>query len=702
MKNVRFTLDGEPMEAAPGTTILSAAERRGIFIPTFCHSSNLKPLASCYVCVVDVEGEKDLVPSCSTHVADGMVIRTSTDRVKAARRTCIELLLSDHLGDCIGPCMAACPAGIDIPGFIKHLAQGENSKAYDLILSDMPFPGSLGRICHRPCEDACRRQLVEEPVAVCHLKRFVADAVAAEGSDIPPEKAPATGKKIAIVGAGPAGLAAAYYLLIMGHACSIFDAHKRPGGMLRYGIPRFRLPETVIDREVKQIASLGATFHCSTCLGEDILLDDLRSSFDAVFIGTGAWKSLRTNVEGEKTEGVLPALTFLRNPIDEKNISTGSRVIVIGGGGVAVDAARTARRKGAGDVHIYCLEKKNEMPATKFELDAAAAEGIILHNRLGVKRILTEAGRITGVEFKRCTAVFDEQGGFNPLFDESDISAEECETLIVAAGQCPDLSFLDTNSHRPLLISLGPFSLLNAHEHTMQTPFKDVFAGGDCVTGAGTAVDAVAAGRKAAISIDQFINGMPVVGGPVAYCHSMGTPDEVPKSVVENFSKAPRIPIPELDPKTRVHHFEEVETGLSHDAALSEAKRCMECGCRSAADCRLRSYAAMLGADGSIYNGSRREYNRDESHPEILYDEHKCIKCRTCVRIAEEFLGTDLMQASGRGFVMRIGPARGTMQSLVHKTGLSMMVENCPVGALTFKNAPVATATPVKRRQGVK
>lgn len=342
------------------------------------------------------------------------------------------------------------------------------------------------------------------------------------------------------------------------------------------------------------------------------------------------------------------------------------------------------------------------MPAAKFELDAAEAEGIIIHDRLGIKRILTGAGRITGVEFKRCTAVFDEQGGFSPLFDESDISAAECESLIVAAGQCPDLSFLYTKSHRPLLISQGPFSLLNAHEHTMQTPLKNVFAGGDCVTGAGTAVDAVAAGRKAAVSIDQFLNGMPVAGDPAAYCHSMGAPDDVPQSAVENFTQAPRIPMPERDPKIRAHDFEEVETGFSRDAALSEAKRCMECGCRSAADCRLRSYAAMLGADGSRYNGSRRAYSRDESHPEILYDEHKCIKCRTCVRIAEELLGTEAMQVSGRGFALRIGPAGGAMQSLLNKTGLALLVENCPVGALTFKNAPVATVEPLRRRQDMK
>ena len=266
MKKVTITLDNEQMEVAAGMTVLEAAKQRGIFIPTFCHNEELKPKAACFICVVEVSGESDLLPSCSTEVVEGMEIRTDTRRVEEARRTCVELLLSDHLGDCVGPCMSACPAGIDIPGFISHLAQGQAREALELIKHNMPLPGILGRVCKKPCEDACRRQLVEKPIAICHLKRYAADVVS-DQEEYLPHKARTTDKKVAIVGAGPSGLTAAYYLQLLGHRCTVFDAHPKAGGMLRYGIPSFRLPEQVIDQEVGVIERLGAEFKHGTRLG---------------------------------------------------------------------------------------------------------------------------------------------------------------------------------------------------------------------------------------------------------------------------------------------------------------------------------------------------------------------------------------------------------------------------------------------------
>jgi NADPH-dependent glutamate synthase beta subunit-like oxidoreductase len=367
VEKVSFTIDGEKVEVAPGTTILDAAKAQGKFIPTFCHNKELKPFASCFVCVVEVAGRPNLLPSCSTKVMKDMVVLTQSERVLRARRTCVELLLSDHLGDCLGPCMTACPAGIDIPGFIKHLALGEDQAAHELIKHNMPLPGILGRVCTRPCETACRRQLVEEPIAICQLKRYPADVVAASGDEYLPGKAAATGKKVAVVGAGPAGLTAAYYLQILGHDCTVFEAHEAPGGMTRYGIPSYRLPRDVIDREVKVIEQLGAKFQYNQRLGGDFTLDDLRRDYDAVFLGLGAQKASSMRVEGEDLDGVLTGIGFLGEVSRDEQRPIGKRVMVVGGGNTAIDAARTALRLGSAEVTILYRRTRKEMPAWEEE-----------------------------------------------------------------------------------------------------------------------------------------------------------------------------------------------------------------------------------------------------------------------------------------------------------------------------------------------
>ncbi len=697
MKKVKLTIDNKIIEAEPGTTILAAAMQNDIFIPSFCHINDLKPEPACFVCVVEVEGEIDLVPSCSTEITTGMFIRTTTERVELARRTCVELLLSDHLGDCLGPCMKACPAMIDVPGFINYLSLGETRRALELIKESMPFPGSLGRICNRPCETACRRQLIETEVAICHLKRFAADAIFESGEESRPQAAPASGKKVAIVGAGPTGLSAAYFLQLQGHNCTIYDAHKTAGGMLRHGIPDFRLPPDVIEREIRIIKDLGTEIKGHTRLGQDVTIEELRAGFDAVFLGLGAGRSLSLDVKGEDAAGVISALEFLyeeKQSPHETRTRADEKVIIIGGGDVAIDAARVALRKGAADVHIYCLEKHDEMVAGEMEIEAAKAEGILFHNEWGVKDLTVEAGRIKAVKFKRCTAVLDEQGNFNPLFDESDTSTDNCETLIVAIGQKVDISMAEG-------VKKNNKGLLLADAHTMQTNLKDVFTGGDCTTGPSTAVEAVAAGRRAAIAINQYITGKEVIGEPPLFHHTMGPLEEVPRQAVEKHQKQDRIGMPSLGPKNRTKNFKEVETGFTTELAQAEAKRCMACGCRAAHECRLRSYAALFDSDQGRFTGQSREYFLDESHPEIVYAAHKCIQCRTCIRITEELLGDSAMEIAGRGFTARLHPVTDKWL-LIDSEELVRIVGHCPVGALTFKNAPVPAGSPVINRLGVK
>ncbi|MCP4676054.1 MAG: FAD-dependent oxidoreductase [Deltaproteobacteria bacterium] len=689
MKKITFTLDDKKIEVDAGTTILEAAKAEGTFIPTFCYLKELKPFASCFVCVVEVEGRANLLPSCSTAAMENMIVKTSSKRVEKARRTCVELLLSDHLGDCLGPCMTACPAGIDIPGFVKHLALGEDRKAFELIAHNMPLAGSLGRVCTRPCEEACRRQLVEKQVAICHLKRFAADAAFESGSEHIPEAAPSTGKKVAIVGAGPAGLTAAYYLQILGHGCTIFEAHEAPGGMIRYGIPSYRLPRDVIDREVAAIEKLGVEIKYNTRLGKDFTLDELREKHDAVFLGLGAQRASSMRVQGEDIEGVITGIGFLGEVSRDESREIGAKVMVVGGGNTAIDAARTAARLGSEEVTILYRRTRKEMPAWEEEIIAAEEEGIGLEILAAPTKIdKNDDGSLAVTCIRMELGEPDDSGRRRPMPVEGSEHVRVVDNVIAAIGQGVDASMAGG-------IDQTRWGSLDANEHTMQTNLKDVFAGGDCVTGADIAVNAVAAGRRAAISIDQLVMGKEVVGDPRHYNHSMGELDEVPREVVAKFDEKSRTPMPHVSPKVRVKCFEEVETGFSEEAVRTEAQRCLECGCRDAHECRLRSYAADFEADANRYSGEHREYDLDDSHAQVVYEANKCIQCGTCVRLSDELLGTSAMGFVGRGFTARVKPALGRAMALVNDEGIEKVVENCPVGALTLKTDPVQTLNPV-------
>ncbi|NOZ22301.1 MAG: NAD(P)-binding protein [Planctomycetes bacterium] len=283
---VSVTIDGRSTKAQRTATILSVARQLGIDIPTLCYMDDRKPNESCGVCMVEVEGRDGLLPACATRVQDGMVVRTDTEAVRRSRRVALELLLSDHLGDCAAPCQLGCPAHIDIPRFIVEIRNGKYDKAIAIIKESVAFPGVLGRICPKPCEAVCRRKNLDEAVAVCALKRFVADRDMDSGPAYVPPKNPPTGKRVAIVGAGIAGLTAAYYLLVEGHACAVFDAKAEPGGALRL-IPELRLPRRVFEAELAVVTKLGMDFHGGQTLGENLALDDLRSGYDAVLLATG-------------------------------------------------------------------------------------------------------------------------------------------------------------------------------------------------------------------------------------------------------------------------------------------------------------------------------------------------------------------------------------------------------------------------------
>ncbi|NLC11876.1 MAG: FAD-dependent oxidoreductase, partial [Firmicutes bacterium] len=341
MSQVRLNINGREVRAYAGQTILDVAKENGIEIPTLCFSGDLEIYASCGLCLVEVEGAPKLLRACATQVADGMVVQTENKKIAKARKLALELLLSDHYGDCRGPCVMACPANCDAQGYVALVANGQYKEALKLIKEYMPLPRSIGRVCPRPCEDNCRRQLVDEPVSIAYMKRFVGDLDAASEDRYIPEIEPETGKKVAVIGSGPAGITAAYFLRRKGHKVTVFEALPEAGGMLRYGIPEYRLPKRILDDEIKQVEKLGVEIKTNVQFGEDFQIDYLfKNGFDAVYLAIGAQNSRRMGVPGEDMPGVIGGAEFLRAVMLNQPVSIGKKVAVVGGGNTATFGCR--------------------------------------------------------------------------------------------------------------------------------------------------------------------------------------------------------------------------------------------------------------------------------------------------------------------------------------------------------------------------
>ena len=354
MKKIRLNIDDREVLGLPGQTILEVAKENNIFIPTLCYDERAEIYGSCGICVVEVEGSPKLFKACATEIAPNMIIKTNTERVRESRKTNLELLLSNHNGDCKAPCSLGCPANTDCQGYVGLIANGLHKAALKLVKDKIPLPASIGRVCPHPCESDCRRGLVEQPIAIKELKRFVGDRDLNSDDPYIPEIAKATGKKVAIIGGGPAGLSASYFLAQNGHDVTIIDAMPKLGGMLRYGIPEYRLPKEILQKEIDLIAKMGVKMETNTKVGVDVSFESIKNKYDAVLMTIGAWSSIGLHCKGDDTPGVMGGIDFLEKIAKSKTINLGESVAVVGGGNVAMDACRTAVRMGAKKVYnIY-------------------------------------------------------------------------------------------------------------------------------------------------------------------------------------------------------------------------------------------------------------------------------------------------------------------------------------------------------------
>ena len=683
MSTVNLTIDRHPVEIEPGATLLQAARKLGISIPTLCHVEGFAPSASCFLCAVQIEGRPYLWPSCAMPAAEGMIVTTDSEAVRAARKTALELLISDHAGDCVGPCRTGCPARLDIPNFIARIAANDPRKAAEIVTEDLTLPASLGRVCPRLCEERCHQCEADEALSIRNLHRFAADTQRLAVSPYLPKKAEPTGKSAAIVGAGPAGLAAAYHLLRRGHGAVIFDAHPKPGGMLRYGIPAFRLPHSVLDAEIKRIRDLGAEFRLGQKLGRNFSLDDLRRDFNAVFLAVGAQGSRGLGCPGE--ELALPALEFLEKITDGPVPVVGTHAVIVGGGNTAMDASRCALRLGARSVRVLYRRTRREMPCLMEEVEAAEAEGVEVEYLIAPVKLERKNGKLALTCQRMELGPPDESGRARPVPVAGSEFEVEATCVIAAIGQA-----VDFNATQAADLTFSKWGIA-ANPRTLETNLPGVFAGGDAVTGPDLAVRAVAAGKLAAASMDQHLTGLKVVGTPEAVNVMMGklSEDELAE-FLRGIDEVPRAPMPHLAMEKRRATFEEVELGFTQETALRESKRCLGCGCGKAMPCRLRSFATEYGVDPQRFVGERRHFARDTSHPDIIFEPGKCILCGVCVQVALQ-AGEDIGLAFyGRGFQTTVTEPFGQPMAEALKKSARRAAELCPTGALMLKGTGCA------------
>ena len=697
-------LDGNIVKGTPGETILELARRHGIEIPTLCNDDRLEPFTSCYVCVVEVEGMRGHQPACSTKITEGMKIISNNEGIRKSRKMALELMLSNHYADCLGPCKQTCPAGVDVQGYISLMEKGLYNDAVALIKETNPLPAICGRVCVRPCEAECRRNLLDEGAAVGidYLKRYAADADLASATKFVPEVKPPTGKKVAVIGAGPGGLSAAYFLQILGHQVDIYEGAAKSGGWLRYGIPEYRLPNAIIDQEVQNIQDLGVNIFYTMKLGGNVSYKELQPKYDATVLTIGSQKGTGIGCEGDDADNVFSGIDFLRNMevTGQRYDFSGKTIAVIGGGNTAMDCCRTSLRCKAKKVYVIYRRTEKEMPANPIEIHESKLEGVeYLFLTLPKKVNKNDDGTIKSIT---CTKMElgepDASGRRRPIPVEGSDFTIDIDYALAAIGQKTDVNFIDDINAfaKAGQLVINKWGDIDARKETLQTGIPSVFAAGDGVTGPATIIEAIAQAKTASHSAHQFLMGLPLEPAKKPFTSRKDNfKKQVKEDYADNFAIQSRHEMPTLSPDKR-NNFDEVELGYENEkVAHQETQRCLECGCVSFFNCDLQKYASEYGANQRTFYGEFKESVVDFRHPYIEIDTNKCILCGRCIRICREEVGASALGFVNRGFDTFVAPSLG--DSLLQGTceSCGMCISTCPTGAITenviFKPGPVKT-----------
>ena len=674
MNEIEFKLDGRTVTARPGETILQVAEANGIAIPSLCYHQKTSRNTSCLVCMVKDLKTGRFIPSCTACPAPGQEVDASSAEVQEMRKTALELLLSEHSGDCEAPCTMACPAHARVEEYVRAAKRGDFHEALRIIKERIPLPMSIGRVCPRFCEKECRRNLYGEPVAINDFKRLAADLCYAGYVE---QLAPETGKHVAVVGAGPAGLGTAYFLRLKGIAVTVFDQMPEPGGMLRYGIPEYRLPKkAVLAPELAHFEKLGVHFAFNRRLGADLKLEELQRDFDAVVLAVGCWTASGMRCAGE--ELARQGIDFLREVAEGRAAANPGRVIVVGGGNTAMDCVRTAVRLGAERVQCFYRRTEKEMPAEKIEIKEAREEGVEFEFlvaptalRRGEKGLILTGQRMELGEP-------DASGRRKPVPVPGSEFEVEADLVIAAIGQG---------------VAAGPYPLnrfrtIDADPETGRVNgAEQLYSCGDCVSGAATVVEAVAGARRVAGSIVEDLLGEKperecTVNVSRGNWRSMAPEEVVCLKPLSPDARTPQRLIPLAERKTT---FKEVAQTFTEEEIAREGERCIECSCTAKQDCRLREVSCRCGADPAAIHGEKLPVVYDNRHPAIIHDRGKCIKCGICVKICKEVVNRSLLSPKKRGFNTYVAAAFDrTLPESCAECGAC--IRECPVGALDWKN----------------
>lgn len=677
-ENISLEINGQACTASPGSSVLEVCRANDVFVPTLCELEEMDlPYGGCRLCLVEVKTSngQDVTTSCDTPVEDGMVVNTRTEEVLEGRKAALELLLSEHTGDCVPPCSLECPASLDVQGYIAHIANGRPGDAVKLIKEKTPLAVALGRACFAPCEEECRRELVEEPMAIRQLKEYAAELDLE--NPWTPEVSEETDKSIGIVGGGPAGLTAAYFLRLEGHSVTIYDQMSELGGMMRYGIPNYRLPNDLLRQEIDWIMNLGIESRMDTRMGEDIALDDLRDRHNSVLLATGAWESWEIPVPGHELDGVMGGTDFLVQHSSEGEVEIGDEVAVVGCGGCAMDTARVAKRLGA-DVKVVYRRTEDQAPAPQDEIEEAKEEGIKFSFLLNPEEIHGEE-RVEGM---RCAKMElgepDESGRPKPVKIEGETEEISCDTVLMSIGEAPEVELLEREG-----ITVEDYKIKNQGKY--RTNYDDVFAAGDASIGPSSIAESTGQGREAAYAISKYLDGE--LSGyeppedfrlPFGYVHR----DQKSEEDFSDEKESARIGMEKRDPKTRIRNFSAIEHGYTDEEAVEEATRCLECGCLDRFDCELREYSDAYGARQDFYEGERFEREIDDSHSRVERDPNKCILCGSCVRTTEEVHGEGELQFVHRGFSTKVAPPFEQPLGQSNSELIGDLADSCPTGAL--------------------
>lgn len=673
---LNLTINGKNITVEEGTTILQAAKDNGIYIPTLCYDDAVKVYGACGLCVVEAEGIPKLLRSCSAKCSEGMVVNTESKRVVQSRKIAMELLMSAHDGDCVAPCQLNCPARTDCQGYVGLIANGEYEAALKLIKNKVSLPASIGRVCPHPCESACRRGKVDEAINIAQLKAFAADMDLNSDSYLPEKNAP-TGKKIAIIGGGPAGLTAAYRLAVSGHEVTVYDMMEKMGGMLRYGIPQYRLPKEVLDKEIAIIEKLGVKMINGVKLGKDFTVASLKAQNDAVIVAVGAWKSSSMRTPGEELNGIYGGIDFLRAVALKQEINIGDKVVICGGGNTAMDACRTAVRLGAKEVYCVYRRTRNEMPAEDIEITEAEEEGVQFKFLTNPISFNGKDGKVKSVTLQLMElGEPDASGRRRPFAIEGKTEELDVDSVIIAIGQ--KLVNEDVNE-----LKLTDRGNIEADIDTFKTNIEGVFAIGDATNrGASIAIEAIGEANRCALSIDAYLNGEDIeTRAPYISRRDEELIDFQSKEKCP--ARKPKV----LSAAERKNNFDEVCLGYTEEDAKAEASRCLECGCKEYYKCKLLSVAQRYDIHPERFKGEMPQKYTADSNEFIERNSAKCILCGLCVRSCKEVMNISAIGLLGRGFKTEVAPAFNLPLDQTKCTNCGLCVELCPTGALTEKSA---------------